>query len=257
MKRSILALFLFAFVVVHAQVGIGTNAPNASAKLDVTSTTQGFLPPRMTAAQRDAIATPAAGLMIYCINCGAGEWEGFNGTAWTNIVGGTKAAPLAIGQTYQGGIIAYILVSGDPGYDPNTPHGLIAATSDQSTGIQWFNGSYTATGGNGTAIGTGLANTNAIITSQGATSTNYAAGVARAYAGGGYSDWFLPSKDELNKLYLNKTAIGGIAGYYWTSSDVLNAYLNAYAWLENFLNGTQNQDSKDTNNYKVRAIRAF
>ena len=64
-------------------------------------------------------------------------------------------------------------------------------------------------------------------------------------------------KDELNKLYLNKTAIGGIAGYYWTSTEVLNSYLNAYAWLENFLNGIQNQDSKDTPDYKVRAIRAF
>jgi len=240
-------------------IGLGTATPVTSAKLDVTSTTQGFLPPRMVAYQRDAIASPAAGLMIYCTNCGTnGEWEGYNGTGWTNMVGSaTATAILAVGQSYQGGIIAYILVSGDPGYDPSTVHGLIAATADQSTGIRWFNGAYTLTGATGTAIGTGLSNTNAIIASQGATSTSYAAGLARAYTGGGYSDWFLPSKDELNKLYLNKTAIGGIAGYYWTSTEVLNSYLNAYAWLENFLNGIQNQDSKDTPDYKVRAIRAF
>ena len=51
-------------------VGIGTTSPNASAQLDVSSTSKGFLPPRMTASQRQAIANPAAGLMIWCTNCG-------------------------------------------------------------------------------------------------------------------------------------------------------------------------------------------
>ena len=46
-------------------IGIGTTSPNASSKVDITSTTQGFLPPRMTTAQKNAIATPAAGLMVY------------------------------------------------------------------------------------------------------------------------------------------------------------------------------------------------
>jgi hypothetical protein len=60
--------------------GIGTASPNASAKLDVTSTTSGFLPPRMTATQRDAISTPADGLVIYNTTIGAlevrqaGQW---------------------------------------------------------------------------------------------------------------------------------------------------------------------------------------
>jgi hypothetical protein len=49
----------------ESRVGIGTTSPNASAKLQIDTTTKGFLPPRMTTTQRNAIASPAAGLMIY------------------------------------------------------------------------------------------------------------------------------------------------------------------------------------------------
>jgi hypothetical protein len=52
-------------VLDNGNVGIGTNAPNASAVLQADSTTKGFLPPRMTTAEKNAIATPAAGLMVY------------------------------------------------------------------------------------------------------------------------------------------------------------------------------------------------
>jgi len=82
------AFFLFIAVLlidtVQAQnVGIGTPAPQAA--LDVNSTTQGFLPPRMTVAQRDAIVNPVAGLVIYCIDCD--EMEMYNGTIWKNMAG--------------------------------------------------------------------------------------------------------------------------------------------------------------------------
>lgn len=66
-------------------IGMGTNAPNASALLDLTSTTKGFLPPRMTTAQRDAIASPAIGLLVF--NTTAGQFQFWNGSAWMGFSG--------------------------------------------------------------------------------------------------------------------------------------------------------------------------
>lgn len=71
-------------------VAIGTSQSDASAKLEVASTTQGFLPPRMTGAQAEAITTPAAGLLVYA-NAGTGTtitsvgWWGYNGTTWVRL----------------------------------------------------------------------------------------------------------------------------------------------------------------------------
>ena len=161
-----------------------------------------------------------------------------------------------VGDSYGGGIVAYILVNGDTGYDPNVQHGLIAATADQSAGIQWDNGENTVTGATDTAIGTGQANTTAIVTKLGAGS--YAAQLCNDLIEGGYSDWFLPSKDELNKLYINKDAIGGFAAYcYWSSSES-SAY-DWHAWGQSFLNGFQSSPNKsyEYDVSRVRAVRAF
>ena len=86
-------ILLFLIITnLSAQVGIGTAEPNASAALEIKSTTRGLLPPRMTKVQRDVIATPEAGLMVYCTNCGAnGEIQIYNGTTWVNMVGAAVA----------------------------------------------------------------------------------------------------------------------------------------------------------------------
>jgi len=65
------------------RLGLGTSSPSASALLDVSSTTQGLLPPRMTSTQRDAISSPAAGLMIY--NTTTNKLNFYNGTAWEAV----------------------------------------------------------------------------------------------------------------------------------------------------------------------------
>jgi hypothetical protein len=162
---------------------------------------------------------------------------------------------LTIGSAYQGGKVAYIDKVGDPGYVAGQTHGLIAATADQkSSGVQWYKGSYTATGATGTALGTGLSNTDLIISVQGAPSSSYAASVARAYHSGGYTDWYLPSKDELNQLYLHQKAIGNFGPHHYWSSSESHA---STAWAKAFDISSPAYAYDKNGASDVRAVRSF
>ena len=98
--RKTLFLLSFLFLIIasgNAQnVGIGTATPNATAKLDVSSTNSGFLPPRMTYAQRNAITNPAAGLIIYCTDCANGEMQYYNGSNWMQMGVSLGSVPFVI-----------------------------------------------------------------------------------------------------------------------------------------------------------------
>ena len=169
---------------------------------------------------------------------------------------------LNIGQQYLGGTIAYILIPGDPGYDAKIKHGIIASTSDLSTGISWSNGRDVVTGAKSTAILKGYENTGAIIRAQGVLYSNYAAGLAFSYNGGGYDDWCLPSRDELNILYLNQTRIGNFtkSSTYWSSSEAPTVNgVSLAAWGQSFFDGSRNTSPYPSkgNKFAVRAIRYF
>jgi hypothetical protein len=151
---------------------------------------------------------------------------------------------LKTGDSFKGGIIFYL--------DATKKHGLIAATSDQCITDPWWNGSFVTTGATSTTDG--LGNTIAIIGAQG-NSGVYAAKLCRDYRGGGFNDWFLPSKDQLNSLFSQKSIVGGFVDeIYWSSTEVGEGE----AWIQYFLNGEQWIDNtSDGANVHARAIRAF
>lgn len=160
------------------------------------------------------------------------------------ITATTKQASknLKIGDKAHGGIVFYL--DGNGG-------GLVCAEKDQSVKAVW--GCDGITIGSSTGIGTGLENTQKIENSI--NKSNTAAKICSDLVLNGYNDWFLPSKDELNLMYVNlkKTGIGGFASaYYWSSSE----YSSNYAWGQYFGSGDQNNANKGNALY-VRAVRAF
>ena len=151
----------------------------------------------------------------------------------------------AIGDTYQGGIVFWL--DGNGG-------GLIAAPTDQAIGAEWGCYGNAIAGADGTAIGTGAQNTIDIET--GCTSSGIAADLCANLTLGGYSDWFLPSKDELTQMYFNlhQQGLGGFSNfYYWSSSEAASNN----AWVRRFANGYLDVANKNLTTLYVRAVRAF
>lgn len=164
-----------------------------------------------------------------------------------------------IGDFNYGGIVFWI----DP---TDSNKGLVCAVNDQSTSIVWGDLNAPEVTGTSTSIGSGVPNTDLIIASKGS-GTTHAAGVARLYNAGGYTDWSLPSNDELTEIYNNKTIINATAtansgeifqegenlgARYWVSN-MSGANGN---FLFNFYSGSVN-GVWPINARNVRAVRAF
>ena len=214
-------------VIPNGNVGIGTSNPQA--KLEVAGNV------------KIVDGTQGAGKVLTSDANGLASWAAAAG-------GGSSHY---IGESYGGGIVFYV-------YD-NGQHGLIASTASQSTGIQWYNGVARITGTAGDGLNGGAMNTAIIVATQISDWAvgNFAAKVCADYSvtvgGNTYGDWYLPSKVELNLLYLQKSVVGGIINtYYWSSSE----YSYAYSWGQSFLSGSQGYYPK-SNPFDVRAIRAF
>jgi len=170
-----------------------------------------------------------------------------------NTISNTEVAADADKKIYKvgdrgpaGGWIFY-----DKGYTSDGWRYLEAAPGDQSAGIQWYNGRTIKTGSTDKVLGAGKMNTQNIIAAQG--KGDYAASICANYRGGGKNDWYLPSKDELEKLYkfMLKTGIGGSGSdYYWSSTE----YDAEFAWYQG--QNLNYRGAKYVLN-RARAVRAF
>ena len=156
----------------HSQATVSFTAPSNNGST-ITSYTATSNPGGISATlnQADSGTITVTGLTIntdYTFTVTATNGIGTSvASAVSNAV--TISAPPVVGDFYDGGVVFYLFINGDAGYVAGETHGLIAAVEDQSAGgIRWWNGSYTTTGATGTAVGTGSANTDAIISIQGA-----------------------------------------------------------------------------------------
>jgi|WetSurMetagenome_2_1015567.scaffolds.fasta_scaffold50145_3 hypothetical protein len=252
---SFIVLLLLISNLSYTQVSISTDnsAPNNSAMLDIKSTNKGFLPPRMTQAERNAIASPATGLMIFQTDNTPGYYC-YNGTGWAL----TSAPTHYIGELFEGGIVFWV--------DNTGQHGLIVSLVDISSSSLWSNVTSTMIGTPAESSWNGQGNSTAIMGQSGFTygaaklcddysNANYNTGI--------YSDWYLPAIDELSLIYhsryiLNKN-IEGVSGanilgdvYYWSSTE----HGSSFAWYYYFGFGRTASANKIDLNW-VRAVRAF
>tara|TARA_B110000027_G_scaffold123429_1_gene139193 strand:+ start:4335 stop:5189 length:855 start_codon:yes stop_codon:yes gene_type:complete len=158
---------------------------------------------------------------------------------------------LTIGDIYQGGIIVYLFSEVNAGYITGEVHGIIATRSDQSNEASWGCQGESIEGAEGTTIGAGAQNTVQIL--AGCSELEIAAKLCQELVLNGYEDWYLPSQDELNLLFINKETIGGFAGIeYWSSTE---SRTND-AWGQGFGVGDQYTLSKSST-ISVRAVRKF
>lgn len=171
----------------------------------------------------------------------------------SNVITATSPCGLAIGDTYEGGIIFYL--------DPSGCHGLISDDTDIGTNSPWFVSAYLDTRAYGSGLFAGEYNTNRINWEQSGIVT--AAAICITYVHDGHDDWYLPSIHELRLMNQNigqgnALGLGNIGGFaddiYWSSTE----FDASSAWVHNFLTGVPDffGGLKNLTHY-VRAVRAF
>lgn len=155
-----------------------------------------------------------------------------------------------VGEYKFGGVIFWVNAAGN--------EGLACAVTDQSTGIQWYNGMSIVTNANENGIGTGESNTSLIVNAQG--SGVYAAKICDDLIFNGFNDWFLPSYDELEEMHGNKSIIDNVslansgtsieASTYWSSTEFSLHAADPYS----FTSSASSADFKSAL-HRVRAVR--
>jgi hypothetical protein len=168
-----------------------------------------------------------------------------NGVGYGKELSFTTDSILQLGGEYQGGLVFYI--------DPSGLHGLICSKTDLSTSAVWGCADTTIAGADGTAIGTGSNNSLDIL--NGCHTSGIAAELCLNANIEDYTDWFLPSKEELKLMYANlhQEHLGNFLNQaYWSSTEMTNVF----AWQLAFNSGIVQGATKALPS-GVRAIRAF
>jgi len=193
--------------------GFAANQTGLEASISTNGTTYGsYTDLEIDSRARATISTTSAAKVKI-------RYKGTSTTfAGADLVLNVAEQDLAVGDYYAGGVVGYIYQSSDPGYVAGQLHGLIAAKTDTSTNGSKWSSNNTLRIGTGVGIGTGSANTDAIILAlDGSEVGMYGAKEARMYTSGGYNDWFLPSWYELLQLRNNKFLIGNFDTANWST----------------------------------------